>query len=356
MRRENYANRRNSLRKLMGQKGLDALVISHDANRYYLSGFELHDPQMNESSGYLIITRHGDDWLCTDARYTEAASRLWDTDRICIYSGPASEQINALLRKEGYTSIGYEAHSLCVSFFRSLSRNLEMVAADGLVESLRRIKEPEEIQALRRSCAVNHRLMEWLPSQLRPGRTEAEIAWEIEKFFRENGASELAFSSIVAVGPNAALPHAIPGDTVITENCPVLIDVGCRVDEYCSDQTRTFWVGAQPTDVFVRTVELVRAAQDKVIARLHPGMFAAEAHRIARAVFEDACVEMHFTHSLGHGVGLETHESPSVSLRSKMPLEAGMVITVEPGLYYPEWGGVRWEYMVLITEDGAEIL
>ncbi|UZP66400.1 Xaa-Pro peptidase family protein [Desulfovibrio mangrovi] len=352
---QRYAERRERLRALMHEKQLDALFISHEANRYYLSGFELHDPQKNESSGYLLICSDGRDWLCTDSRYKDAAARLWDTERVFIYTGRSATELNTLMRQLKLGRIGFEAKSLSVSFFEQLSEEVCMERADGLVEELRVIKEPEEVERMRRSCALNHRLMEAVPAFCRPGRTEADVAWDIEKFFRENGASGLAFDSIVAVGPNAALPHAIPGADRIVENCPVLIDVGCRVDDYCSDQTRTLWVGDRPSPAFQRTMELVRAAQDAAIREIRPGMKVADVHACARKVFEDAGVEAHFTHSLGHGVGLETHEAPGVSPRVDAELKPNMIITVEPGLYYPEWGGIRWEYMVLVTEGGAEI-
>ncbi len=355
MNRIRYEERRERLRVLMREHGLDSLLISHEANRYYLSGFELKDPQKNESSGYLVIRKDGRDWLCTDPRYRDAAARLWDEDHIFIYSGRAATELNALLRGLGGT-IGFEARSVSLAFHDDLSDGLTLRRADGLVEKLRIIKEPEEVDRLRRACALNHQLMEWVPSVCLPGRTEAQVAWDIEKFFRDNGASGLSFDSIVAVGPNAALPHAVPGETVLTDNCPILIDVGCRMDDYCSDQTRTLWVGDRPTKEFSDTMDQVRAAQDAAIAGMRPGMPVAEAHLLARNVFEQAGVERFFTHSLGHGIGLETHEAPGLSPRVDATLTPGMVVTVEPGLYYPSWGGVRWEYMVLITEDGVDVL
>ncbi|MDE7064782.1 MAG: aminopeptidase P family protein, partial [Desulfovibrionaceae bacterium] len=262
----------------------------------------------------------------------------------------------SLLREKAAGPIGVEATAVSLELFRKMSPGLALRAADGLVEELRSIKDAGEIAAMERSCALNHRLMEWLPARLLPGRTERDISWDIEKFFRENGASELAFANIVAVGPNAALPHYIPGDATVTENCPVLIDVGGRLECYCSDQTRTFWVGERPAEAFTRTLELVRAAQDAAIKAMRPGMLTAEAYKIARGVFEAAGEAAFFTHGLGHGVGLETHEAPSLGARAAVALKPGMVVTVEPGLYYPQWGGVRWEYMILVEEDGVRAL
>lgn len=351
-----YGVRRERLRALLRERGLDALLVSHAANRFYLSGFELHDPQCNESAGRLLITADGQDWLCTDARYLDAAHRLWDENRIFIYGGDTAGQLRSLLREKAAGPIGIEADALSLEFYRKMAPGLALRTAGGLVEELRLIKDAHEIAAMERSCALNQRLMEWLPAQLVPGRTERELSWCIETFFRENGASELAFANIVAVGPNAALPHYIPGDVPIAEECPVLIDVGARLDLYCSDQTRTFWVGECPTVEFTRTLELVRAAQEAAIAAIRPGMKAAEVYKTARRVFETAGEAAFFTHGLGHGVGLETHEAPSLGARSEGVLRPGMVITVEPGLYYPQWGGVRWEYMVLVEEDGVRIL
>lgn len=329
-----YAARRDRLRQLMRARGLDALLVSHAANRFYLSGFELHDVQLNESAGRLVICADGRDWLCTDARYKDAAARLWDEDRILIYGPDAATEIGQLMRRCG-SRLGLEAEIVSLNFARSLGRAVgrgaHLQAADGLVEELRVIKDADEIKALERSFALNHAMLRWLEeSQLQPGRSEAELAWAIEKYFRDNGASELAFPSIV--------------------------DVGCRVDGYCSDQTRTFWVGDTPHKEFRETMKLVRDAQQAALDKMRPGLPLHEAYTLARGVFEKAGVEAWFTHGLGHGVGLETHEAPSLGRRGDKVLQEGMVVTVEPGLYYPQWGGIRWEYTVLITADGNRIL
>lgn len=351
-----FENRRERLRALMREKGLDALLVSHAANRFYLSGFELHDVQLNESSGRLIVTSSGRDWLCTDSRYLDAARRLWDPERVFIYQGDPAARIRDLIKHEISGCVGFEPAAITVEFFETFSDGLRLEAAGHLVERLRAIKEPEEIQAIEKAVALNHRLMEHVPSLLVPGRTEYEIAWDIERFFRDNGASELAFPSIVAAGPNAALPHYEPGGVGLKGDCPVLVDVGCRCDRYCSDQTRTFWFGSSPSDTFQLTLERVQEAQRLALESLRPGLPVAEAYAVARGYFEKLGVADFFTHGLGHGVGLETHEAPSLNPRSEAVLEPGMVVTVEPGLYYPEWGGVRWEYMALITPDGSRVL
>ena len=351
-----FEQRREKLRKLMHEAELSALLVTLDANRFYLSGFELHDPQINESSGCLIITKFGRDWLCTDSRYLDAAKRIWDEDRIFIYSGNAMEQVNSLLRDRVSGTIGFEAKCLSVKAYEDVRQELTFAPADGMVEGLRIIKDSAEIERMERSCKLNHELMNWVPGVLAPGRTEAQVAWDIEQFFRNRGAEELSFSSIVAVGPNAALPHAVPGADVITEECGVLIDVGCRMDTYCSDQTRSFWVGERPDPVFAADLAYIQEAQARAIARIRPGVAASDVYAAARAYLEEKNVAHLFTHGLGHGIGLQTHEAPSLNPKNSSILQPGMIVTVEPGIYRPGKCGVRWEYMVLVTEDGARVL
>lgn len=353
--------RRERLRSILCEKHLDALLVYHAANRYYLSGFELHDPQCNESSGCLLILADGKDWLCTDSRYIDAAKRLWDENRLCIYKEDPPKDIATLINKllpQG--SIGYESKALSVNFFEKFFETLngvQAIQADGIIEQLRVIKDSHEISLIEQSCFLNHELMGWVPSILLPGESESSIALKVEAFFREHGASELSFPTIVACGPNAALPHATPNKNVhIEKEQLVLIDAGARLFDYCSDQTCTFWVGVKPSEQFQKRLSLVQEAQRKGIEAIRPGVMAKDVYHAAYSFFEKYGVEKAFTHSLGHGIGLETHEFPRLNARSETILEPGMVITVEPGLYYSGWGGVRWECMILVTEFGAKIL
>ncbi|WP_043642999.1 M24 family metallopeptidase [Solidesulfovibrio carbinoliphilus] len=351
-----FAARRDRLRQRLSAMGHQALLVTHAANRFYLSGFELHDPQCNESAGCLVVAENGRDALFTDSRYRDAALRLWPEADLCIYGSGRFATIADFLRERGLVHLAFEAASMPFETHAHLSAHIGLTPVRQAVEPLRLIKDAAEIERMRRSAAVNHAVMERLPDVLVPGRTEAEAAWEIEKLFREFGASELAFAPIVAVDANAALPHAIPGRTVITDGCLVLVDVGGRRDDYCSDQTRTVWVGKNPPDRFLTMLDRVKRAQAAALAGLRPGLPFRAAHALARQVFEAEGVAAHFTHSLGHGVGLETHEGPSLNPAADGTLAPGMVVTVEPGLYYPEWGGARWEHMALITEDGCETL
>jgi len=351
-----HAQRRDKLREKLKQNDLPGLLVSSPANRFYLSGFELHDPQCNESAGMLVITTSGRDWLLTDPRYETAAARVWPKDGLFIYTSPKIKQIQEFLVGLQLPVLGFESRAMSVDLFSELKDHVTLTPTKSLVEGLRLIKDAHEIALVEASCKLNHEVFALVPDLLQPGRTEREIAWDMEKLFRERGASELAFATIVGVNANAAQPHAIPRDVVIEEECLVLVDAGARLGAYCSDQTRTYWVGQRPTDAFKKTMDLVRRAQDMAMQELRPGLPVSRAYRIVRGFFTDHFVETRFTHGLGHGVGLETHEAPSLSPHDEAVLAPGMVVTVEPGLYYPDWGGVRWEYMILITDDGCRVL
>lgn len=351
-----FENRREKLRAMMDNYNIPALLVNSSANRFYLSGFELHDPQCNETAGWIIITEGGRDFLLTDPRYDDAAKRVWDEEDIFIYSGRKYDALQKFFHYNKIKTLFIDYNDVSVFEHEKLKELCELKSAPALIDQLRMVKDATEIKCMKKSCALNHKVYEQIQPFLVPGKTEKEISWEIEQLFRNGGASELAFTTIVGIGPNAALPHAIPGDTALKDGDLVLIDMGCRVDDYCSDQTRTFWVGDKPSDRFLKVRQQVMDAQQAAIDILRPGLPIAQAYRTALAQFKKDGVEKYFTHSLGHGVGLETHEPPSVGPVSRGELKPGMIVTMEPGLYYPDWGGIRWEYMALITEDGYELL
>lgn len=351
-----FEQRRANLKRLLTEKEIPALLVSHAANRYYLSGFELHDPQCNESSGWLVVTADGGDFLFTDPRYNDAAKQVWDENDLFIYQANKFSLVAEVLKDSGVSTLGIEPKAMHLYDYDKLKENLELLSTSNVVEELRVIKDAEEIRRMEASMDLNHKLFKYIEGELIPGRTEEEIAWLVEKFFRENGAEELAFATIVGVGPNAALPHAIPGETKLRENELVLIDTGCRFEDYNSDQTRTFWVGDTPSDRFKETMDFVLESQQAAIDIIKPGLSFNEAYKASYEVFEKAGVAAMFTHGLGHGVGLETHEPPSLSKVATGELKEGMVVTVEPGLYDADWGGIRWEYEVLVTADGCRIL
>jgi Xaa-Pro aminopeptidase len=337
----------------MEAAGVRSLLVSAPANRYYLSGFELHDTQCNESSGVLLIRLDGPDALLTDSRFEETATECLGAESVVIYR--RRKDLAAMLADLGVTELWIEEEALCVREYRALAERFQLHAAPPLVEDMRRIKSAEEIALLKASCSINHQVFAQVPEMLRQGITEAELAWELERSFREAGAEALSFPTIVGFGQNGAKAHAIPGNQRLEPETPVLVDMGCRLQDYCSDQTRSFWYGSRPGPEFSRALALVQEAQAAAIEAIAPGVPCAEVDRVAREFLARHGVAGHFTHSLGHGIGLETHESPRLAAHDQTLLAPGMVVTVEPGLYYP-WGGVRWEYMVVVTETGHEIL
>jgi Xaa-Pro aminopeptidase len=253
--------------------------------------------------------------------------------------------------------IGFEADALTYANFELLQavESVDPVPRRGLIESLRAAKEPGELDAIRRATEVTNRTYERLAEERFSGRTEKELVWRMTELFHEEGADEPAFAIDIAAGPTAASPHAVPGDRVVEEGDLVLVDAGAKVDGYCSDCTRTFAVG-EISDSLREIYELTRLAQQAGLDAVHPGATGREADAAARAVIAEAGYGESFGHGLGHGIGLLVHEAPNLRPESTDALAAGNVVTVEPGIYLSGVGGVRIEDLVVLTEDGCDVL
>ena len=231
----------------------------------------------------------------------------------------------------------------------------KLVATTGFVEGQRRAKDQEELALVQKAIDVADAAMETVSPTIEPGETEREVAWRLERAMRELGADSLSFDTIVAAGPNGAMPHHRPSEREIAAGEPVVIDMGATVGGYCSDITRTICVG-EPDDTFRKIYDIVLGAQLTAIATVRAGMSGAEADGLSRVVIDGAGYGENFGHSLGHGVGLVVHELPRLGPKSKDTLEEGMVFTVEPGIYLTGWGGVRIEDVVRLEKDGARVL
>jgi Xaa-Pro aminopeptidase len=252
--------------------------------------------------------------------------------------------------------VGFEADALTYANYEFLSGGgIELVPRRGLVESLRVVKEPEELEAIRRATEVTNRAYERLVEEPFAGRTEKELAWRMEQLFHDLGGDGLAFPVDAAAGPTAASPHAVPGDRVVQEGELVLIDAGAMLSGYCSDCTRTFAVG-EVSDSLQGAYEIVREAQQAGVDAVRAGVSGREADAAARAVITDAGYGENFGHGLGHGLGLLVHEAPVLRPESEDVLAAGNVVTVEPGIYLSGVTGIRIEDLVVVTEDGCEVL
>jgi len=351
MRRDQSAGRVAALRGRLVDLELDGVVITTLENIRYLSGF-------SGSLGYLLIGRTGAEIL-GDSRYwlqMEAEAPGFTLVR----SGPShglwalvAERLKAL----GLRRVGFESQHLTFDQHQRLSAALPgehtLVASAGLVEELRIVKTPEEVELLRAVAAIAGRAFDRVRGAIRPGLRERDVAFLLEQTFRELGADGPAFESIVAAGERGALPHGRASDRVLERGDMVVVDFGATAAGYHSDTTRTIVVG-EPSTEQARVIEAVRQAQLESMALMKPGVAADAVDRRAREVLAG---ETHaFGHGLGHGIGLQVHERPFLSPADHTPLRAGMVITNEPGIYIPGWGGVRLEEMVVITDAGPEVL
>jgi Xaa-Pro aminopeptidase len=342
-------NRLQKLHQKLAEKEIDAIFVSQPENRYYLSGFD-------GSAGYLLITPQNT-VLATDFRYIEQAKTQAPDYQIFQITNNTADWFPRLVAELDLSQLGFEANDITFTLHQQLSNilskaqsRLQLVPVNGLVESVRVIKEPEEIELITRAAEITDSAIEYIEDTIRIGMTEKEVAWEIEKFLRQHGSQAIPFDVIVASGPNSALPHAKPSQRQISSGEPVVIDIGARLGGYGSDLTRTICPGA-PDDTFKKIYDTVLRAQLTALDVIKEGMSGEEADSSARTVIEKAGYGEAFGHALGHGVGLVTHEQPRLGPTSTELLTAGMVFTIEPGIYLADWGGVRIEDLV-VMENG----
>jgi Xaa-Pro aminopeptidase len=342
--------RLRKLRNTLTQHKLDAILISQPDNRRYLAGF-------TGSAGALLISMDRT-VLATDFRYFEQVEREAPEFELAKLTGRVPDLLPDLLSDVGVQRLGFESQHVSVDELHEWSQvvdGVEWVPLKDVVEGQRAIKDEAEIDALRRSTALTDAAFAHLLEVVRPGMTEREAGWEIEVYMRTHGASKVAFDLIVAAGPNGALPHATSGDRAIQPGEPVVIDIGCVLDGYCSDMTRTICLG-KPDPKYLEVWELVRQALEVAERGIHAGMSGVDADALAREPISEAGYGEHFGHGLGHGVGLAVHEKPRASRLSEDTLEAEMTLTIEPGIYLPGEFGVRIEDLVVIRDTGVEIL
>ncbi len=349
-------DRIDALRQTLRAKRIDALLITAPENRRYLSGYIARDTHIAESSGVLVVSQDKL-ILLTDSRYElQAREEAVGFDVVLVKRGLA-RTLGSILRRCGVCRLGVESHYLLLSTYKRLSRlsKLELVETKGIVEKLRSTKTEGEIARIEEAVRLNEEVFRRVKRILKAGVTERQVAWQIENLAREAGAEDVSFEPIVAAGPNAAKPHAGTTDRVIALREPIIVDMGILLNGYCSDMTRTLWLG-KPSPQFKEVYRIVREAQLAAMDSLRAGLKARDADRTARDIISKAGYGHAFGHALGHGVGLAVHEAPTVSPLSKDTLESGMVVTVEPGIYIPGWGGVRLENMVAIEDERCRLL
>ncbi|OGN96729.1 MAG: hypothetical protein A2Z77_01405 [Chloroflexi bacterium RBG_13_51_36] len=345
--------RLRKLRKSIAEKELDALLISQPENLRYLSGFT--------GSGWLLISKQNT-ILAVDFLYEEQAKIESPGFEIIRIKQELHGWLPGLVSDLGWHKLGFEANLVSYDSHNRLSAaitarqiNLELVPAAGIVEQLRSIKGPEELVLITKAARLADAAFEQANKMIRPGVTEKEIAWEIETILRQKGSEGVPFEIIVASGPNAALPHARPTEKAIRSGEPVLIDMGARIDGYCSDLSRTLFLG-RANKTFQEIYDVVLKAQASAIEGTTSEMTASQADRLARTVIDQAGYGDAFGHGLGHGVGLAVHEFPRLGLSSSDSLADGMVFTLEPGIYLAGQGGVRIEDMAVLENGRLRVL
>lgn len=361
MKRDLFATRRKRFRKLMEEQQLDAFLVFVPENRNYLSGFEAEDLLLTESSGCLLITP-SEQYLLTDPRYEEEARIEAPEFTVEIYSRGLESILPDLFAHIKCRRLGVEEHFLTVKRLREVENGLaqalpsaEVVAVEDLVETLRIVKDEAEIEKIRNSIRLTEKALHTVWDALAPGRTEKDMAWLIEKTIRESGGQAVSFPPIAAAGPNGALPHAVPTERTIAPGDMVILDLGSKLDGYCSDMTRT-WAAGDPEPKLKEIYKTVRNAQLAAIEKIRAGVDSVTVDSAARDFIAQAGYGDFFGHGLGHGVGLAVHEKPALRKVNPTVLEENMIVTVEPGIYLPGLGGVRLENMVRVTKTGCELL
>jgi Xaa-Pro aminopeptidase len=323
----------------------EPLLVTGLVNVRYLTG-------LASSNAAVLVEPGGDATLFTDFRYAQRARAIEGVR----FEQTARAVIGDVATRLAGRTIWVEAHALTVAGNEALREGgVETVSRTGLVERLRAIKEPDELEALRAAAAISDQVFGALAEERFAGRTERDLAWRIRELFHEHGSSELSFDALVAAAENGASPHSEVRDVEIPPNTLVIVDAGCRIDGYASDCTRTFATGDLP-DELGRAYEVCLEAQLAGLDAYGPGVSGRDADAAARDVIAAAGWGEQFGHGLGHGIGLDVHEAPTVRPESTDTLEAGNVASCEPGIYIPGAGGVRIEDMVLVTDGGSERL
>ena len=350
-----------SLRESLPAHHLDGLLVSQPESRYYLSGYAGHDLPPRDSAGYLLITLSRA-FLLTDPRTTEQAQQEAPSYEVITYSsggrGPAS--VVETSAKLGLRHLGFESIHLPYAIWDEIQRDLpasmSFEPVRGLVDELRVIKDADELACLQEAIDVLDRCLADVLSRIEPGLTELHVARMVETYLLEH-ADGSSFPPIVASGPNASIPHAVPSDRRIDEGEVLKIDIGALASGYCSDMTRTVCLGSPADPLLSELHAVVLEAQEVAENQLRPGMTGREVDSLARDAIARAGYAQAFSHGLGHGIGLEVHEPPSLTQsRGDDILRPGMVFSIEPGIYLPGWGGVRIEDLVVLEDSGARVL
>ncbi|GEN32835.1 M24 family metallopeptidase [Aneurinibacillus danicus] len=339
-----------AIRVRMKEEGFDGLLITNGYNRRYITGF-------TGSSGCCLVTESAAD-LITDFRYIEQAIRQAPAFEIVRHQADMLETVIERAKRYGVKRLGFEKSHVTYALYQRLAEladGIKLVPVSGVVEASRLVKTADELQVIREATEIADKAFAHILNFIKPGVTELAVANELEFYMRSLGAASSSFDIIVASGARSALPHGVASDKVIEKGEMVTLDFGAYHKGYCSDITRTIAVG-EPGEKMREIYNIVLRAQLNGVNKIGAGMTGKEADALTRDIILEAGYGPYFGHSTGHGIGLEVHEGPTLSVRGEQKLEPGMVVTIEPGIYLEGEGGVRIEDDVVITENGCEIL
>ena len=331
-------------------KNIDALLVTNDTNIRYLTNFPA-------SESWLLVLK-GRSFYITDFRYVQEAKEGLKGISLKQYTQTPCVTLFDLCKKYKVKRLGFDERHTSVCVFKKLKEfcpvRTKLLPVTGIVEDLREIKDEFEVSQIRDCLKLHGKALAFLRKVVKPGITERQVLTQLEGFVKDNRA-KFAFDPIIASGPNSAYPHAKISDKIIRDNEPVLIDIGMDINGYKSDLTRNFFLG-RITPLYAKALEALQIAQKESIAMIKPGVLVADVDTKARNILRKYGLAKYFGHSLGHGVGLDIHENPRLSIKSKSLLQPGMVVTVEPGVYIPGKFGIRVEDMVLVTHESCEVL
>lgn len=338
----------DNVKLLLEEKNLEGILLFKPENRRYVSGF-------TGSTGYVLITKTKAQ-LITDFRYTQQAAVQCKGFEIREISN--TKTITDILNDLHLYRLGVEedfmTYGQAIEFTDKLT-STDLVPLEGAILKLRSVKTPYEIENIEKAANIADKAFEHILKFIKPELAELDIALELEFFMRKKGADKLSFESIVASGKRSSLPHGVASDKIVEAGDMITLDFGCVYKGYCSDMTRTIVLG-KASDKQKEIYNIVLEAQKTALDAVKPGITGAELDAIARKIIGDKGYGQYFGHGLGHGVGLEVHELPRINARGDVPMEPGMIITIEPGIYIPDFGGVRIEDLVLVTESGYKVL
>lgn len=342
--------RLQKFRDYLSEKNIDGAFIFSDTNRNYLSGFK-------GDESYILVTLN-EAFFITDSRYTEQAKNEVNGFEVKEYKNSIIDFVKDLAASLNIKSLGIEENFMTVKMYKEIKdalKDIELISLNECLEKQRQVKYPEEIENIKKAAQISDMAFSHILNFIKPGITEAEIGLELEFFMRKNGASKLSFPSIIASGKRSSLPHGVATQKIIEKGDLLTLDFGCVYNGYCSDMTRTVVVGSA-SEKQKEIYNIVLKANEEALKAIKPGNTGFDADKVARDIIEEYGYGQNFGHGLGHGVGMDIHELPRLSKKGLDELKANMVVTDEPGIYLPGFGGVRIEDLVLVTEDGCEVL